>query len=563
MSPTDPIRAVLAGFFALASVGCYQGMTTASEGDGDTGTSGADDGVGDDDGPSTDEDVGRVALHRLTRLEYESTLADLFGMSFEGADFIRGGTGAGFSNQTDLLRDISEDLAEGYIEHARDVAAEVFADPAARDRVSTCTPANAADTECAAGIIASFGQRAWRRPLDAEEVSRFEGHYRDALDVGLSHDEAIEHLVRMFLGSPNFVFHVEIDADPNDTTPHRLDGFGLANRLSYMLWNSMPDNELFAVAASGAVVEDDELVAQVDRMLDDPRADRFRRSFLEAWLRLPLLDAQASIIDVETYPSWTSALGQDMRAELEAYIQEFFDAGLPWSEFLTTDLNFVTPLLAEHYGIELPAGSEDFVRIESHPDQRTGYLGLAGFLTYTSRSDRTAPSLRGKIVLESLQCTALVVPADIPEFEPTEDGETEFPSIRERLEAHRAAPDCAACHNMLDPIGLSLENFDVIGRWRDTYEDGHVIDATAEYQGEPINGLQDLAQRVALEPSFLRCPTEKMLSYALRRTPHGDDLKLAGRVVDAWDAGSIRDLVKLVATSDAFRFRRGANEEGN
>jgi hypothetical protein len=553
----DSTRSTILGLLALG--GCYQGAGAASQAEGAEGAETSTGGV--DDMPSTDEDVGRMALHRLTRVEYENTLRDLFGVTFADAEFIRGGTGAGFANQADLLRDIPADLAEGYIVHARDVAAQVFAAPDARARVVTCTPGGADDAECVRGIITSFGQRAWRRPLEEAEIDRLEGRYHDAVEVGATVDEALALLVRMFLGSPHFVFHVEIDPDPADLTPHRLGAYELANRLSYALWNSMPDDALFAAAADGTILEDDPLLEQTERMLDDPRAVQFRRSFLESWVRLPLLDAQSSLIDVGAYPSWSPELGQDMRAEIEAYLQEFTDAEAPWSEFLTMDLNFVTPRLAAHYG--MPAPDDGNMRVEDHPDERVGFLGLAGFLTYTSRGDRTAPTLRGKIVLESLQCIALSVPPGVPELEPVDGAETEFPSIRERLEQHRASPDCAGCHNLLDPIGLALENFDVIGQWRDTYENGHVIDATADYQGTPIEGLEQLAHSVAADPTFLHCPTEKLLSYALRRTPRGDDLDLRDRLDEAWAAGSIRELVALVVTSDAFRFRRGeVDEEG-
>lgn len=551
-------RALLAS--ALATGGCYEGPSAgggAAAGEDTTG------GGGVDDAPSTEEDVGRIALHRLTRVEYENTLRDLFGLEFADAEFIRGGTGAGFANQAELLRDIPADLAEGYVVHAREVAAAVFADPDARGRISTCEPVGADDAGCIRGILTTFGQRAWRRPLEPDELDRLEGRYREAVEIGATHDEALTLLVRMFLNSPYFVFHVEIDPDPGDTTPHRLGGYELASRLSYALWSSMPDDALFAAAADGSLLEDEVLLAQTDRMLDDARAVQFRRSFFESWVRLPLLESQSAVIDVDAYPDWSPELGQDMRAEIEAYLQEFADAELPWSEFLTTDLHFVTPRLAAHYGIPWPGGGDAIVRVEDHPDARVGYLGLAGFLTYTSRADRTAPTLRGKIVLESLQCTALSVPPGVPELEPVDGADTEFPSIRERLEQHRASPDCAGCHNLLDPIGLSLENFDAVGQWRDAYENGHVIDASADYQGTPIEGLEELAHSVAADPTFLRCPTEKILSYALRRTPRGDDLDLRDRLDEAWAAGSIRELVRLVVTSDAFRFRRGeVDEEG-
>jgi len=562
MSYRGSKRALLAVFYAnvLVGAGCYQGMDEHAAG-GSDGTGGEEPtttGSDDDDTPMSEHDVGRIALHRLTRAEYENTLADLFGAPFEEADFIRGGTGVGFANQAELLRDISDDLAEGYIEHAQVVSEQVFADPALRSQVASCTPTGS-DTSCAVEMIESFGLRVWRRPLDPEEVTRLEGRYLDALEFGATPEEALQHVVRMLLSSPNFVFHVEIDDAPDDATPHRVGAYELANRLSYMLWSSLPDAELFELAASGELLDQEVLLAQVDRMFDDPRSERFQRTFLQAWVRLPLLDAQSLLIDTEVSPAWSLELGADMRAEIEAYLREFTDAELPWSDFLTADVNFVTPRLAEHYGMQPPEG-EGMVRIEDHPDERVGFLGLAGFLTYTSRANRTAPTLRGKIVLESLQCTELAIPPDVPELEPEGEVDTEFPSIREQLEQHRASPACAGCHALLDPIGLSLENFDVTGAWRDRYEDDYEIDASVDYRGEPINGLIDLAHRVSEEPTFMECPSEKMVAYALRRTPEGDDRKIVGEISDEWDVGSIRELVKLVVASDAFRFRRGISD---
>ena len=533
--------------------GCYQGVPTGADTDG-----GAEGGDTDDAGstgelPETDLDVGRIALHRLTRAEYENTLRDLFGAEFPEADFIRGGTGVGFDNEAALLRDISEDLAEGYIVYARTVAAQVAEDPALLGQVSSC---ESDDEACLQDAFASFGARAWRRPLEEEEVGRLLKLYQDVRSYDATHPEALGMVVRAVIGSPHFVFHIELDPDPEDPTPHRVDAYALASRLSYMLWSSMPDPALFDAAADGSLLEVETLEAQVDRMLDDPRSDRFQRTFLEAWLHVPLLDAQTQLIDIDAYPGWSTALADDMRAELRAYLNEFVEADLPWSEFLTTDVNYVTPRLASHYGMPVPQ-AEGLTRVEGHDDARTGFLGLAGFLTYTSRADRTAPTLRGKIVLESLQCTVLTVPPNVPELDPDGDGQTEFPSIRERLEEHRKSPDCAGCHNMLDPIGLSLENFDAIGSWRDTYEDGYVIDASSELGGVAIDGLLELAPAVAQSPAFTNCPPQKLSSYALRRVASGDDRKFITAIAESWDSGSIRDLVKLVVTSEAFRFRRG------
>jgi len=555
---------------ALFLSGCYSGIAATGDTEGDEvhdpsqamGSEGTDEGPQrPEEEPSTEDDVGRIALHRLTRAQYEHTLADLLHLEdLPAATFIRGGTGVGFPNEAKLLRDIPEDLARGYIEHAREVVGVVFANPDARARVSSCTPETDDDTACAEAFVASFGLRAWRRPVEPQETERLIAHYREVRDAGGSHDDALAVLTRMFLGSPHFVFHVELDEAPDETAPHRLDAYALASRLSYTIWNSMPDDDLFAQAKDGTLFERERLHAEVDRMLADPKGTRFREAFVETWVRVPLLDAQALLIDTEVYPAWSAELGDDMRAELVAYLDDFVHDDLPWSTFLTADVNFVTERLAEHYGMPW-TGDAGTVRVEGYEDQRVGYLGLAGFLTYSSRSARTAPTFRGKLILEALSCTALMIPPNVPELEMDDESGTEFPSIREQLEAHRAAPECAACHNLLDPPGLVLENFDAIGAWRETYEDGYPIDPRTTFQETDVASLIELAPEIAKTKQFLNCPVEKMLTFALRRTPEGDDRAFIREISETWNGGSLRDLLKAVVLHDAFQWRRGEAPE--
>jgi hypothetical protein len=322
----------------------------------------------------------------------------------------------------------------------------------------------------------------------------------------------------------------------------------------------MPDEQLFALADSGELLGDDVLRAQLSRMLDDDRARGFVSSFAGQWLGLR--DLKNHQVEPTAFPEWDDALRAAMIEEGLLYFSEFLHGERGMDEFFTADVNFVDARLASLYGI---AGEDltELTRVSDDSDARRGFLGLASFLTVTSFAHRTAPTLRGKWVLESLLCEEIAPPpADVPELEEDAADPTAGQSlnVRERLAEHRANPQCAACHTILDPIGLGLENFDAIGRYRNEYANGDAIDASGELPGgAQFDGLDQLSALLADDERLTECASEKLLTYALSRQLVESDRVYLQEIREQWqrEGLGLRALLERIVLSDLFRQRRG------
>lgn len=500
---------------------------------------------------SSEPVIPNKAIHRLSNVEYDNTLRDLTGTELRFGDTFAEEEAEGFDNIATALS-MSPRRVEDYFMAAKQVSADVFAQPALRDLIVTCKPD--ATTSCAAIVIRDFGRRAFRRPLNSEESTALLTKYQEAIGLGLDAMGALQHVVRIFLTSPEFLYRIEYDPDLASSTPHPLDGYELASRLSYALWSSLPDETLFTQAANGALATPDALRSQVDRMIGDSRSDMLVKNFAARWFGSRRLSDHVASATV--YPAYDSALAASMQREMELYFSEFLSKDLPYSEFLSADFNFVDGPLATLYGMTPPAGT-GMTRVVNTTDTRAGFLGLAGFLTQTSRETRSSPIIRGKWILDAVWCTPLAVPAGLI-VEPLKDPEAGDPptTVRLQMQAHRVSPACSGCHNLIDPIGLSLENFDGIGRFRQMYENGLAIDTTGTMPGgEMVQDLKSLATALAASPQFLSCAASKFGTYAL-----GLVLPSANRdqIVARWTAGTptLRNLMKETITHDAFRSRR-------
>jgi hypothetical protein len=347
---------------------------------------------------------------------------------------------------------------------------------------------------------------------------------------------------------------VEFDADLADAAPHPLDSYELASRLSYALWSSTPDDALLAAAASGGLAQPEQLSATTERMLEDARSDMLVKNFAAQWYGSGRLPEHAA--SPTAFAAYTPALASSMQQEMELYFAEFLHGDLPYSTFLTADMNFVDASLAALYGMAAPS-EPGLQRTVDLTDSRSGFLGLAGFLTHTSRETRTSPIIRGTWILDAAWCMELKLPTDIvvePLDEPAE-GEPAT-TVREQMAAHRDSPSCSGCHNMIDPIGLALEHFDAIGRYRASYENDLAIDATGVMpSGEMVDGLASMAAALTADPQFMSCAATKFGTYAL-----GEMFAEANRdqVVAQWLAGTptLRNLIKGIVSHEAFRSRK-------
>ena len=493
-------------------------------------------------------DPGRVTIHRLNNTEYNNTVRDLLGTALRPADqFPADDVSYGFDNIAAALS-VSPVQVELYHRSAELLAADVMS--AAPERILVCQPDPADPAPCVREVAAQFGRRAWRRPLADDELAAALALFQAAIDAGGDAHAGIQLLVEWFLGSPNFLFRIEIDPVPGAVRP--LDDHEIASRLSYFLWSSMPDDELFAAADQGRLVQMDELGHQIERMLADPKADALVDNFAGQWLYLRGLAEHEP--DAELFPEFDSSLRASMVAETAAFFREFLRGDRPIQDMLSADFTFLDDRLAAHYGLDLageavPAGS-----------RRRGLLGHASILTVTSYPNRTSPVRRGKWVLEELLCSA--PPPPPPGVEGLDEEGPLTGSIRERMEQHRSDPVCASCHQAMDPIGFALEHFDATGAWRET--DGEfAIDATGTLpDGSSFDGAVEMAGVIAGDARFTRCLSEKMLTYALGRGLEETDAETVDGIHARLLAGGARlsDLVRLVATSDPFLYRRGEPE---
>jgi len=488
-------------------------------------------------------DPGWIPAHRLSNTEYNNTVGDLLGTALRPADFFQAQTATGFDTNAGALVSFTSVNALAYFDAAKALVEDVFANPTLKARLFVCQTADAA---CAQTIIETFGRLAYRRPLDTAEVTSLVGHYNNALTtLGKDHEGAVAHVVRIMLTSAPFLYWLEIDPDIAAAAADKraLSGYELASRLSYTLWSSTPDETLLALADTGELVNLDVLAAQVDRLLDDPKGQRFIDTFFNQWLDITKLGGHQ--VDATLYPTWTEELRAAMFTDAHNFFSTFVHGSRPWSEFLTAPLDTTTAGMAEIYAGD-PAGV------------RKGFLGLPAFLTGESMPTRTAPTFRGKVVLESVMCAPVAPPpaVAIPELEEAGGGTVDPTNIRAKLELHRQSPDCAGCHAVIDPIGLGIETFDAIGRYRTTYENGDPIDTSGEFLSQPFATLDELIGILNADPRFAACPGEKVLSFALRRTPRPEDAPYIEQLGTNWQVGTIRDLIKGLVASDTFRFRK-------
>jgi hypothetical protein len=323
--------------------------------------------------------------------------------------------------------------------------------------------------------------------------------------------------------------------------------------MSYALWSSTPDDVLLAEAAAGKLTGADALAAQVDRMLKDERSEMLVKNFAARWFGSSRLEEH--VASTTLFPDYASKLAKSMQREMELYFSEFLYEDRPYSEFLTADLNFVDAPLAALYGMPAPAAGMQ--KVSFTDDQRVGLLGLAGFLTHTSRETRSSPIIRGKWVLDSVLCTPLAVPPGLlvePLVEP-EEGSAPT-TVRQQMEAHRVSPACSGCHNMIDPIGLALENFNAIGGYRPLYENGLAIYTVGTMpDGQKVDGLPSLVAAITKSPKFLPCAATKFGTYALGAM---SSLTNRDQIVARWTAGTptLRNLIKEVVTHESFTSRK-------
>jgi hypothetical protein len=553
---------VISLILALLALGCAstptEGRPAGSGGDatGATGAlGGSTPGVGGSAAVVDAPSAGYV--RRLTHIEYDNTVADLFGVDAKhSVNFETDLAQDGFTNNS-AAQNVSPTLAEQYM-----VAAEAISEAATANLTLLlgCEPATLGEAACVQQFIATFGKRAWRRPLSAEETARFSqlfGTVRAEFDLKVS----VQLLIQVFLQSPEFVYLLE--PNPAGVSPGEMKPLGpwqVATRLSYFLLGSMPDPALVKAAEADALSTTEGVTAEAKRLLSLPRARARIGLFFEEWLRLRNIERMQK--DATMFPNYTLAVAPLMLEQVQRFAQSIIldDSGTA-TDLLTAPYSFVSPELASMYGVTLPPGTANgqFVRVDFDPRQRSGLLTHVAVLAKLAHINQTDPVHRGKFVRTGLLCGAIAPPPpglviSIPEVAP---GTT----TRERFRIHQENPRCAGCHVLMDPIGLGFERYDALGQWRDT-DNGLPIDATGDVTGSdvagPFDGAVQLSQKLAQSEQVMECMARTWLRFALGRSDLDSD---AGAVAVAGgkfkESGFVmKDLLVALTGTNTFRYQR-------
>ena len=433
-------------------------------------------------------------------------------------------------------------------------------DTPSQKKVFVCRPSAAAqETPCARRIVSALARRAFRQPPTAGDLDTLMTFYREGRE-GADFDTGIQHALARILVAPKFVFRAEeVPAATAKGGTYAISDLALASRLSFFLWSSIPDDQLLDLAIAGRLSNTAVLAQQVARMLADPKAEALVRNFSGQWLYLRELANVQS--EARTFDD---NLRQSFRRETEMLFGSIVRENRSLLTLLDADYTFLDERLARHYGIPNVYGSY-FRRVSLGPNSpRRGLLGQGSMLTVTSVATRTSPVSRGKWVLENLLGTPPPQPPPGVEVNLEEDPKAAKPTtLRQRLEQHRANPVCASCHKIMDPMGFALENFDLVGAWRER-DAGMPIDSTGQLaDGTPLHGAADLRKAVlGRSEAFMTVATEKLLIYALGRPLHATDMSTVREIVRAGarDGQKFSALVLGVVESAPFRLRVKAND---
>ena len=493
-------------------------------------------------------------LHRLTQAQYTNTLHDLLGASIViptalEPDLIV----SGFATVGGSVGAVSRMGVEQYETAALQVAGESLAPGAGRDALVGCTPSGNADAACARTFLGAFGRRAWRRPLAADEIDRITGVATDAGTVLGDFYQGLGFGMAALLESPNFLYRVELGTpDPAQTGTLRYQGYELASRLSFFLWNTTPDDALLDAAGQGALDTDDGLAAQVDRLLASPRAhDAVKNFFYE---RLGLSQLVGLSKDTSIFPAASADLGASATQEtLQLVDQLLMVEDADYRTLFTTRRTFVDRKLGSLYDVPAPSLTSFAEVTLPASGPRAGLLGHASLLSIYAHPTSTSPTLRGKFVRGMLLCAAVPPPpANVNTSLPP--AEEAGPTLRDRLKIHESVPFCGSCHIAMDGIGLGLETFDGIGSLRLT-DNGAPIDASGHLDGTPFDGPVALGAAVAAHPALGPCLVRHLVRYASAALEvPGEDAEIARLSYDFADQGyKVRELLRAVALSPAFR----------
>jgi hypothetical protein len=495
--------------------------------------------------------------HRLARLSHRQwayTVRDLLGLEEPpgfGEHFLGDASGSTFDNAASLS--VSPVLWQQYLGAAGAVTDLVLSDPDVRGTVLGGEPPEV--------WIPRFGARVHRRPLTEAQVAFYLDVWQQGVDLGttgVAEDDGARAVLSLFFQSPHFLYRIEQESVAEADGSVLLDGYDLAARLSYALWNTAPDDELWEAAGRGDLTEDGPLRAQVERMLDDPRARDTVADFHRQWLHI---DSYTNIApDAVTFPWFDDATVVGMQREVDAFVDHVYQTGGGVRELLTSRHTFVDEHVARIYGVNVPAGAVD-APVDLDPTERAGLLTMPGFLALNADEITDNPIMRGVFVNHVVMCVDLPTPPPGATPVPLPEGDL---TTRERVDAHTGDGTCgAACHStMINPVGFAYGHYDATGSWRDL-EFGMPIDTTGSYQfvdGErSFDGAVELAEVLSTSLEAHQCYAKRWFQYLHGRYPTGraDEQRVDDATAASWESeASMRDLVVAFVTDPEFRVRR-------
>jgi hypothetical protein len=567
--PTSARVAVLT--WLVAGLGCTGqiggvagGSHERADGGSPPGWSGADGGVGtfdgqagtaSPDGHAVAASAGPSPLRRLGKTELSNTMRDLFPT-----------LAANFDADVEIPADNDIQLAFSLPGTVSDLEVKRFMDLAEATiaKLGTSSPGKQAgcagsdQTACARSFVQSFGKRAFRRPLDPVEVDDLMALYtklRTDPQMAYGFPDALDVVVQAMLQSPGFLYRWErgLAAPQADGALLKFDGYEVASRLSYFIWNSMPDATLLAEADLGRLQTPDQIAQQAARLLADPRADATFADFVTQWLELgPLKD---TIKDTAVYPTFKPELRDSMRAETVAFARDVLRGPSPtFSSLLTAPYTFVDAKLAQYYGVSADSSG----KVDLSGSARLGFLTQGALMSVKGNSYRTSPVRRGKFILNRLLCLGVPPPPPnvVPELPPPDPSKT----IREQMAEHRNNPSCAACHTTMDALGFAFEHFDGAGNYRSA-ENGRPIDAsgsaTIDGMTFTFDGAADLATALAASPASQACFARQWLRYAIDRFEQDADAAAVAYLTSMYGASRLdtRDLIVQITRTIPFTHR--------
>ena len=497
------------------------------------------------------------AMRRLTEAQYRNAVADIFGpdMQFAGRmdPLVRPSHGLQVASVSRIS--VSAAGLEQYVRMARAIASQVV-DEQHRGTFVGCAPGvvGSADDACATEFFRRVGRLLFRRPLSPGDIRALVEASREGTRSSGSFHTGLALALETMLVSPRFLFDIDVtEPDPVRTGTTRLDAYSKASRLSFFVWNTTPDRELLAAATRGDLHTAQGLATQVDRLLAAPRVEDAVRTFFADMLGFERIEDLAK--DAVIYPQFTRTVKADMLEQtLRTIVNLLLTENGDYRDLFTTRRTFMTRALGVVYRLPVSDGDEWVPYDFPEESRRAGILTQMNFLAAFSHDGRSSATLRGKAVRELLLCQPVPDPPANVNFSLVEDTtSTERPTARDRLTPHRNSRACASCHRVMDPIGLSLENFDGVGAYR-TEENGAPIDASGELDGVPFNDPAGLGHAVRTHPALPACFVNRLSEYAVRRSLTQEDMGWVTDLTTKFAGGAyrLRDLMRTIATSDAF-----------